>query len=124
MATTNHMGRTWLIEHRGWEDDAVMALGAIIFLSSLFFPVTDSMTVVLNTMITGAVIVALGIMEVALLRRWQEALTFLAGLWMIISPSMLGYMDSLHAWHVAFGAIVALIAALQIWQDRHRRFDA
>ncbi|PYE90187.1 SPW repeat domain-containing protein [Phyllobacterium leguminum] len=128
MAITHHIGaknigRIRLVRHPGWEDSAIMALGAIIFLSSLFFSVTDSMAVVVNTMLTGAVIVALGIMEVAILRRWEEALAFLAGLWTIASPYVIGYMDPLRTWHIALGVLVALIAALQLWQDRNRRLE-
>ncbi|GGA97100.1 hypothetical protein GCM10011491_26750 [Brucella endophytica] len=124
MAMTNPVGRPGLIQHRSWEDNAIMALGAIIFLSSLFFPATDNIAIVINTMLVGAVITALGIMEVARLRRWQEVLAFLAGLWVIASPYAFDYADALRSWHVALGVIVAVIAALQLWQDRHRRFEA
>jgi hypothetical protein len=35
------------------------------------------------------------------------------------SPFVLGYSgdDLLQAWHVALGAIVVLLGALQLWQD-------
>ncbi|WP_420962687.1 SPW repeat domain-containing protein [Brucella sp. IR073] len=122
MAMTNPVGRPGLIQHRGWEDNAIMALGAIIFLSSLFFPATDKIEVVINTMLAGAFVTACGIMEVARLRRWQEVLVFLAGLWVIASPFAFDYSDPLRTWHVALGVIIVAIAALQLWQDRKRRF--
>ena len=35
------------------------------------------------------------------------------------SPFVLGYAgdEMLRAWHIALGAIVALLGALQLWQD-------
>jgi hypothetical protein len=41
------------------------------------------------------------------------------GLWLIASPLIFGYSgdDMLRAWHVALGAIVVLLGALQLWQD-------
>ncbi|PRD45208.1 hypothetical protein C5748_03035 [Phyllobacterium phragmitis] len=123
MATTNDMGRMGLMQHRSWEDIAMMALGAIIFVSPLFYPVGGNVTIVVSAMITGAVIAALGIMEMVSLRRWEEMLAFLAGVWMIVSPYALNYMGPLRSWHIALGLIVALVAALQMWQDRNRRFD-
>ena len=123
MATTNDMGRMELMQHRSWEDIAMMALGAIIFLSPFFYPLGGNVAIVLSAVIAGAVIMAVGIMEMVSLRRWEEMLAFLAGLWMIIAPYALSYMGPLRTWHVALGLVVALLAAFQMWQDRNRRFD-
>ena len=41
----------------------------------------------------------------------------LAGLWLIASPYVLGYSGTLAIWHISLGGLVALLAALQLWQD-------
>jgi len=122
MATTNNMGSMGLMQHRSWEDMAMMALGAIVFLSPFFYPM-GNLAVVLSAIITGAVIMTIGIMELVSLRRWEEMLAFLCGLWMIISPYALDYMGPLRSWHVGLGLLVALLAGFQMWQDRNRRFE-
>ncbi|KXF76800.1 hypothetical protein ATN84_12340 [Paramesorhizobium deserti] len=123
MATTNDMGRIGLMQHRSWEDMAMMALGAIIFLSPFFYPMSGNIAIVLSAIITGAVVMTVGIMEMVSLRRWEEMLAFLGGVWMVIAPYALNYMGPLRVWHIALGIIVALLAAFQMWQDRDRRFD-
>jgi hypothetical protein len=40
-------------------------------------------------------------------------------LWLIVSPFTLGYAEAgaLRYWHFVLGAVVALLAALELWQD-------
>ena len=53
------------------------------------------------------------------LERSEEAWLLVCGLWLIVSPFVLGYADSgtLAYWHVALGIAVVLLAALELWQD-------
>ena len=56
------------------------------------------------------------------LQRWEEVAEIVAGLWLIASPYVFGYSGdgTLRFWHVSLGALVVLLAALQLWQDWDR----
>jgi hypothetical protein len=54
------------------------------------------------------------------LRRWEESLELLFGLWLMASPFVFGYAggsEMLMIWHLAIGGIVVLLAILELWQD-------
>jgi hypothetical protein len=58
-------------------------------------------------------------LEYVSLHRWEEVGSLLLGLWLIASPFVLGYSadQALQAWHILLGALVAIVGALQLWQD-------
>ena len=53
------------------------------------------------------------------LHRWEEVVTLLLGLWMIVSPYVLGYemLTPLATVHQVIGVLVSVLAMLQLWQD-------
>jgi hypothetical protein len=112
-------------KHRTWEDWFGMLLGALIVVSPWFpFSSHDVMdaersTMILNTFVVGMLVFGLAQLEYVALQRWEEVAEIALGLWLIASPFVLGYSgdDLLRAWHVALGAIVVLLGALQLWQD-------
>jgi hypothetical protein len=123
MATLNRTG--WgLIEHRRWEDIVTMILGVAILVSPMFGETAGNTTMIATTAIVGAAIVVLGALEQIFLRRWEEFLTLLCGVWMMSSPFVLEYAGTLRNWHIALGAAVAVLALLEIWQDRNRDLEA
>jgi hypothetical protein len=123
MATLNRTG--WgLIEHRRWEDIVTMILGVAILVSPMFGDTAGNTTMIATTAIVGAAIVVLGALEQIFLRRWEEFLTLLLGVWMMSSPFVLEYAGTLRNWHIALGAAVAVLALLEIWQDRNRDLEA
>jgi hypothetical protein len=112
-------------KHRTWEDWFGMLLGVLIVVSPWFpFSSHDVMdaersTMILNTFVVGMLVFGLAQLEYVALQRWEEVGEIALGLWLIASPFILGYAgdDMLRAWHVALGAIVILLGALQLWQD-------
>ena len=40
----------------------------------------------------------------------------------MVAPFALNYGGMLRNWHIVLGACVALLAVLEIWQDRDRQF--
>jgi len=112
--------------HRTWEDWCGMLLGVLIVMSP-WFPMQTSLAmtdaehsfVFLNTFTIGIVVFGLAQLEYVALQRWEEVAEFVAGLWLIASPYVLGYSgDSVLAiWHMILGGFVVLLAALQLWQD-------
>ena len=111
--------------HRPWEDWVGMLLGVLIMVSP-WFPMQASEAIdaershlILNSFIVGMLVLGLAQLEYVALQRWEEVAEIVLGLWLIASPFVLGYSgdDLLRAWHVALGAIIVLIGALQLWQD-------
>jgi hypothetical protein len=112
-------------KHRTWEDWFGMLLGVLIVVSP-WFPFSshnvidaERSTMILNTFVVGMLVFGLAQLEYVALQRWEEAAEIALGLWLIASPFILGYSgdDLLRAWHIALGAIVVLLGALQLWQD-------
>ncbi|MCO6386072.1 MAG: SPW repeat protein [Aliihoeflea sp.] len=121
MATLNRMEPLGLSEHRSWEDFAAIALGALIVVSP-FIAGFEGMTVMLvTTLVAGALVMAVGLMELAAHRISEEAVALICGLWMIASPYVLGYSGDLRAWHMGLGVLVALLALLELWQPHARK---
>ncbi|MGI6853393.1 SPW repeat protein [Mesorhizobium sp. 1B3] len=127
MATTDRTGRFGLMEHRSWEDILTMILGFVIMISPMFRFFGDAggdRRVVGITALVGAAIIVISALEQYALRRWEEFLVLVAGIWMIISPYVLNYTGTLRTWHVILGAAVGLLALLELWQDRNRSLTA
>ena len=124
MATLDRMKPMGLFQHRRWEDVTMMLLGAAILVSPMFFETLDNTTVIAVTALVGAAIVVLAGLEQLALRRWEEYLALMLGVWMIVSPFALDYAGPLRIWHVVLGAAVVLLAVLEIWQDRNRSLEA
>ncbi len=106
--------------HRTWEDWAGMVLGVLIILTPWFASHADDPAIVYNAGLVGLFVLALAAFELVDLHRWEEGGEFLCGAWLIASPFIFGYAAAgeLRHWHFALGAIVALLAVYELWQDR------
>ncbi|SEB91824.1 SPW repeat protein [Bradyrhizobium erythrophlei] len=111
--------------HRPWEDWLGMLLGVLIMVSPWFpIQVSDVVDVershlVLNSFVVGMLVLGLAQLEYVALHRWEEVASVVLGLWLIASPNIFGYSEdqALQLWHILLGGLVALIGALQLWQD-------
>jgi len=110
--------------HRTWEDWCGMLLGALIVVSPWFplleeAPIAGQPLVILNTVAVGLVVFGLAQLEYVALQRWEEVTTILVGLWLIVSPYVLGYSGEgfLRLYHSSLGVVVVLLGVLQLWQD-------
>ncbi|UFX48785.1 SPW repeat protein [Bradyrhizobium sp. 41S5] len=111
--------------HRPWEDWLGMLLGVLIMVSPWFpIQVSDVVDVershlVLNCFVVGMLVLGLAQLEYVALHRWEEVASIVLGLWLIASPNIFGYSEDqvLQLWHILLGGLVALIGALQLWQD-------
>lgn len=114
----------WLTEHRGWEDVCSAVLGVLILLSPLLAVAEASTAIIISAGLAGIVITMLALLELMSLERWEEVLELVAGAWVVASPLVLGYGGVLRLSHFVLGAAVILLALLELWQDRQRRFEA
>lgn len=103
--------------HRTWEDWAGIGLGALIVLTPVFADATPSQAITLNAAIIGTAVLVLAAFTLVSLRRGEEIAEFLCGLWLMASPYIFSYAGQLAIWHYVLGAVVALLALLELWQD-------
>ena len=105
--------------HRTWEDWVGILVGVSIGLSPLFAGQEDNQLVMLNAIIIGVLVVSLAAFELVDLHRWEEVGEIACGLWLIASPYIFGYAGTgtLQYWHFGLGAVVVLLAAMELWQD-------
>ena len=113
------VGAGFLREHRTWEDWVGLGVGVLIGLTPWFAGEMGNQAVVLNSALVGLVVLGLAAFEFVDLRRGEEVAEFACGVWLIASPFVYGYADAgqLRFWHFALGALVALLAVLELWQD-------
>ncbi len=73
-----------------------------------------------NANIAGIVIVVLALAALAAFAVWEEWLNLIVGLWVLVSPWVLGFQGT-HAMtvHVIIGAVVAILAAIELWMLSH-----
>lgn len=122
--TTGNEKRGWLTRHRGWEDVCSAILGVLIVLSPALAGAEASVAVTTSAGLAGVIITMVALLELMSLERWEEILEMAAGLWMVLSPLVLGYDGTLRVAHFVLGGLVAALALLELWQDRNRRFAA
>jgi SPW repeat len=105
--------------HRTWQDGLGLLLGMTIGLAPWIVDERLQVESVLNAAISGLAILFVAQLELVRLRRWEEALELLLGLWVVISPFVFGYSGSgsLRIAHWTLGGLVAFIGGLELWQD-------
>jgi hypothetical protein len=113
--------------HRTWEDWLGMLFGVLIVLSPWmmmeanhgFGELYEPGLAILNAVLIGVLVFGLAQMEYIALQRWQEGGEMVLGLWLVISPYVLGYSGGgvLRFLHTSLGGLVILLAALKLWQD-------
>lgn len=106
-----------LSTHRTWEDYAGIVLGVVIGLSP-WLARYEHEAAMWNAAAVGVLLLALAAFELVDLQRSEEVAEITLGVWLIVSPFIFGYAESaLAVWHFGLGAVVVLLAALQLWQD-------
>ncbi|HET6839516.1 MAG TPA: SPW repeat protein, partial [Bradyrhizobium sp.] len=69
-----------------------------------------------NANIAGLAIAGLAIAALAAFAVWEEWLNLIVGLWVLISPWVLGFQGTnAMTVHVVIGAAVAMLAAIELW---------
>lgn len=97
-----------------WQDPVNALLGAWLFLSPWaagYFSHTAAMA---NAVIVGVALVAASLGAILIPNVWEEWSEALLGLWLIVSPWVLGFGAIRNAMLVAVGTGV-VIAALALW---------
>ena len=113
-------GKGWFTEHRGWEDLISAICGVLIVLSPALAPGETSVAVTISAGLAGVTITMMAMLELMEHQRWEELIELICGLWVVASPLVIGYGGTLRLSHYLLGAAVALLALLELRQDRRR----
>jgi hypothetical protein len=104
--------------HRLWEDWLSIVAGVLIGLSPWLSGAMSSSAVMWNTTIVGALVIGLAALELVDLRRWEEGLEMVLGVWLVAAPFVFGYAGTaLMYWHLALGVAVIILAFMELTQD-------
>ena len=96
-------------------DVANLILGMILFFSPWLFGLSSGAQWQ-TASIVGILIAVLSIAALAAFAVWEEWLNLVAGLWLIVSPWLLGFQESnAMTIDVLIGAVVAALAAFEVW---------
>jgi hypothetical protein len=97
-----------------------LILGAFLFASPWIFGFTSGPAAT-NAYICGVIIAALSIAALAAFAIWEEWLNVVVGLWVLVSPWVLGFAGTTAATvQVIVGIIVAVLAAIELWMMYQR----
>lgn len=119
MAMFNVPNLNVLKVHRGWEDWLLIGLGGLLLLTPALVPGEMPSLVLYSALSVGAAIMILALFEITLKGRWEEVIQFVLGVWLATSVFVLDYgiAGDLLILHFVIGALVALMAAFEFWQD-------
>jgi hypothetical protein len=107
-----------------WKNERVcdvinLVLGAFLFASPWIFGFASGVQSQ-NAIISGVVIAVLSLAALAAFAQWEEWLNLIVGLWVLVSPWVLGFANTTALTVcVIVGLIVAAIAAIELWMEQH-----
>ena len=111
-----------LLENKHMQDWANLVLAILLFISPWVLGFSTERNPSVNAWISAIVIGALALGAIGAFREWEEWVSLLAGIWVVVSPWILGFAAITFAmWvHVVLGLLVAAAAAWELWEVRHQ----
>lgn len=97
-------------------DVANLVLGAFLIVSPWIFGFAEGASLA-NAVISGLIVAAISIAALSAFAIWEEWLNLIVGLWLLISPWVLGFAASAAALntHLLVGFLVAVLAGIELW---------
>lgn len=104
--------------HRTWQEAVGMALGTAVALSPWLTSQVSNSKILVGTAAAGSFVLLLSALQLMTLTRLKEWATLFMGLWLWIAPFSLDYIPTpLGLVHLLLGPAIAVLAALELWQD-------
>jgi SPW repeat-containing protein len=99
-----------------WQNVANFVLGAWLFISPWVLGFSDAGKVATNAWIFGIIIALLALSAIFAYQRWEEWLTAVIGVWVFISPWVLGAVSNAR---ILWSSLVvgALLVILALWSS-------
>ncbi|HLK83827.1 MAG TPA: SPW repeat protein [Xanthobacteraceae bacterium] len=111
---------------RVWKKEAVtdvvnVVLGAFLFLTPWFYGYVSEPAASWNAWLSGIAVAGLAIAALAAFAVWEEWLNLVVGVWVAVSPWLVGFFANSTAMHLhlVVGVIVAVVAAARLWFAYH-----
>ena len=106
-----------------WQDSLAVLLGVWLFFSAWILGFTEITAAFWNALIFGAAMTLIALMALVQRRLWEEWVDAAIGVWLVISPWVLGFAvfgGETAAVSAAWNAVIvgALAAILAIWSLR------
>ena len=110
-----------LIEGKTAQDWINLVLAVCLFISPWAIGFVTEATPAWNAWIVGIVLGALAIATLSVFAEWEEWVNMVLGLWLVVSPWLLGFAANVNAmWtHVVMGVLVVGASAWAVWGHRH-----
>jgi len=111
------------LAHREWQDWLGVVLGVLILVSPFMVEERVAGMAILNAVVVGLVVTINSQFEILGPTVWEEIVNAACGVWMIASPLVFGYSGTgqVRLWHFVLGALIAAVAAIELWQDRQAK---
>jgi len=105
-----------------WSDWACVALGVWLVVSPWVLGFSDHSAALWNALLFGIAIVAVEFIDVYFPDPWPERVSVALGVWVAISPFVLGFAAiTAAAWSTALtGVVVVLLGAWTVWSSSRR----
>ena len=110
-----------LMERRQDQDWINLVLAIGLFISPWIIGFAAETAPAWNAWIAAIVLGALAIATLSAFAEWEEWVNLVVGLWLIVSPWLLGFAANVNAMgtHVVLGVLVVAASAWAVWDHRH-----
>ena len=100
-----------------------LVLAVLLFISPWALGFVGERIPAWHACIAAVVIAGIALAAIAAFAEWEEWINLVLGIWVAISPWVLGFAGIANAmWaHLVLGVLVALAAAWELWQVRHEQ---
>lgn len=103
-----------MFKMKHWQDPLNLVLGLWLIASPWALAYQDEMTAMQNALFVGVLVVAMAAIELFKVQAWEEWTNFALGIWLAISPWLLGFSGVALATYNALIVGIA-IAVLALW---------
>jgi hypothetical protein len=97
-----------------WQDAVNCVLGIWLFLSPWILGFAGAPGAAWNAWIVGVIITAASVAALTAFQQWEEWVNFVLGIWLVISPWVVGFSSLAQARNNAV-IVGVVVAALAIW---------
>jgi hypothetical protein len=106
---------------RRWQDSVNLVLGVWLVISPWVLQFAAEPRAMWNAVILGVVIAAAAILALVQFHEWEEWADMAFGLWLIVSPWVLGFAETLATATWNFVVVGVLTIGLAAWSLRDER---
>jgi hypothetical protein len=108
-------------EERTGQDWINLVLAVLLFISPWIMGYVADTMPAWNAWVVGIVLAILSIATLSAFAEWEEWINLVLGVWLVISPWVLGFAADTNAmWtQLVLGVLVVLAAAWAVWGHRH-----